>query len=276
MAPRLIPGFHAGLRWLDGKPQFSTPPEVIITTGRQAAAVGKYVCQRYRQQQQTISHIQILNPKDNPANYQWLLLPKHDGRQGDNIIPFTGSIHPYDAAWFEQKSSGRSPQAGPIAVLLGHPAKAYFKQQLVTDLKQIKAAHDRQPLLICGSPRLPDNEQKRIKQWLQSGDRSWFNANDGDNPYQTILSSAQHIYVTADSINMMNECAASNAQVSLLAEQWVQSQKHQRFIQSLAARWSAIGTTQAEFSKPMHAIAEVWQDPRFQNWLNSPFSSNTG
>ena len=276
MAPRLLPGFPAGLNWPNQQPDFRQPPGVIITTGRKAAAVGKYVCQRYRQQQQSISHIHILDPKDQASNYTWLLLPEHDGRNGDNIITFTGSIHPYDGAWFTQHPSSSTNPLWPVAVLLGNPPANYFKQQLQQDLQRIRQAHDNSALLICGSPRLPKPRQQQIAQWTQANDRVWFSTDDGENPYQFILVNAQHIYVTADSINMMNECAASQAQVSLLARHSIHSAKHQRFMQSLHDRWSAMGERKQPVNNPVHAIEQVIQDRRFQMWLNSPFSSNGG
>lgn len=276
MAPRILPGFHSGLRWSSDQPNFSQAPAVIITTGRKAAAVGKYVCQRYRQQQRVVKHIQILDPKDQASNYTWLLLPEHDGRSGDNIVTFTGSIHPYDSAWFARHQSASNPSNWPVAVLVGKPPARYFKHQLSADLQRIRQAHNHQPLLLCGSPRLPRPEQQKITRWAKPEDHVWFTSDDGDNPYQSILLTAQHIYVTADSINMMNECAASGAQVSLLARDAIRSTKHLSFMQSLQDRWTEFGESRQPIKAPSHAAAEVIQDPRFQNWLNSPFSSSVG
>ncbi len=277
LTPRIIPGFHKGLTWRqDKKPQFASPPEVIITTGRIAAAVGKFVSQRFRFQGIQVKHIQILNPKDAAKNYDVLLLPEHDQKSGPNIVTYSGSIHPFDAQWFTQEAHKQVQNTFATALVIGNPPKEYFKQQLSADLKRIRHANHNHSLMVCGSPRLANAHTKLLKSLLKENDQFWFSDADGVNPYQDILRQSRHIYVTADSINMMNECAASSAQVTLLATPWIKSPKHKRFIHALKQRWSDFENSIPPVGTTPYALSQIIQNEMFQKLLNSPTSSNSG
>ncbi len=276
-APRIIPGFQNGFNWQNGKPDFNHPPDIIITTGRKAAAVGKYITQRYRKQSTQLKHIQILNPKDNADNYAVLLIPEHDQKKGPNIIRFVGSIHPFSPQWFSQSVHPSSNQINPIAVIIGNPPSQYFRQEFKTELQQIRVQYPEQPIEICGSPRLSEKIIGAIKPLLNPNDTFWFNLDDGPNPYQTLLQQAKHLFVTADSINMLNECAGSDAPVTLLATNCIQNPKHKRFIDSLTNRWQSFTEHAAKPIVPIpYALDEIINDVNFQKLLKSPSSSNDG
>ncbi|VAW47443.1 hypothetical protein MNBD_GAMMA02-438 [hydrothermal vent metagenome] len=275
--PRIIPGFQNGFNWQSEKPNFDHPPDIIISTGRKAAAVGKYITQRYRKQSTQLKHIQILNPKDNADNYALLLIPEHDQKIGPNIITFVGSIHPFSPQWFSQEVHPPSNQINPIAVIIGNPPIQYFRQGFKTELQQIRVQYPEQPIELCGSPRLSEKIVDEIKPLLNPNDTFWFNHDDGPNPYQTLLQQAKHLFVTADSINMMNECAGSDVPVTLLATNCIQNPKHKRFIDSLANRWQSFIRHTAESIVPIpYALDEIINDVNFQKLLKYPSSSNHG
>jgi len=277
LTPRIIPGFKKGLIWQENnKPDFMMPPDVIITAGRIAAAVGKFVSQRFRYQGIKVNHIHILNPRDSASNYDLLLLPEHDQKSGSNIISYSGSIHPFDSLWFNRNLGAQPGQDIQSAIVIGNPPKDYFKQQLAADLKKIRRLNNNGSLMVCGSPRLPTYHLVPIKALLRKDDCFWFGDEDGANPYRRILCHAQHIFVTADSINMMNECAASKVPVTLLATSWIKSPKHKRFIHALGHRWSDFETITKPVSRAPYALSQIVNDVKFQKLLNSPNSSNSG
>jgi len=277
LAPKMLPGFKNGFKWQDKKPDFQHPPNLIITTGRKAAVAGKYVAQKLRKHATRFKHIQILNPKDNYNNYDLLLLPKHDQISGSNIITFTGSIHPFNPQWFSDTKHSSIHQYPAPAVILGNPPKKYFKLQFATDLKNIRMLYPEQPIFFCGSPRLSGQVIDSIKSLFDSQDKFWFNDNDGPNPYQTLLQQAKHIFITADSINMLNECAGSHIPLTLLAQKHIQNPKHHRFIDSLANRWQGFEKQPCVSIAPIpYALDDVIKDAHFQKLLNSPTSFNNG
>ncbi len=270
-APRIIPAFKQGIHWQQ-IPDTDDMPDLIITTGRQAAAVGKFLKQTSLK---TAKHIQILNPKDKLTNYDLTLVPAHDQISHPQAINFSGSLHPYDPNWFQNTATAK-PSETFVAVVLGNPNKTYFKHNLTEELRKIRQLYPTAKIWVCGSPRLNPAAINRIRQQLPDEATAWFGSADGDNPYQTILRHAQHIFVTVDSINMMNECAASQSRVSLLAQQHIPSPKHRRFINSLADRWSDFSDdAPANYSVP-YGPDQVLQHPLFQKLLNSPNSSSSG
>ena len=72
-APRILPGFGKNIIWKNSsKPDIKNLPDIIITTGRRMAAIGKHFKRKYH-----LKHVQILNPKDSPKNYDVLICPEH-------------------------------------------------------------------------------------------------------------------------------------------------------------------------------------------------------
>lgn len=275
-APKLLPGFDRAMLWAESKqPNLNHRPNLIITTGRQAAAVGKHLRNKLKHKGLQTKHIQILNPKDDPSNYDLLLLPAHDGCSGNQVINFSGSLHPFDSAWYHSAPPA-PPQFPHVALVMGNPPKHYFKQAFSAELKQIRTCYPNENLLVCGSPRLKEEHVKKIKNQLIENDVFWFDTKDGKNPYHDILRFARHIYVTADSINMINECASSEAQLSILAKTHITSNKHLRFIESIDDRLTDLSTSQTSLPTAIRGIDKVIADDKLQKLLNSPTASSSG
>lgn len=280
-APRLFPGFGASINWTNNsQPAMNQCPDLIISTGRKAAAVGKWLKRKLFNKEKKITQWQILNPKDSPENYDLLFIPKHDQITGDNIINYTGSIHPFDQKWHQQQTSNNENKFN-IALIIGNPPDSYFKTDFVRELNQIRLIYPNQNILFCGSPRLSHQHHIIIRSLLSERDICWLKKTDGKNPYQQILQSCQHMFVTADSINMVNECASSRAQVSLLAKSHITSKKHQHFFESINHRLTGFNQSlnqpeQLTQTPLTHPLDEILQDPRFQIFLKSPNSSNFG
>lgn len=277
--PRLMPLFKRGICWHRGTPNFKQNPDLIITTGRKAAAAGKYVIAKLSR---TVPHIQILHPGDRPSQYDLLLLPAHDQKTGPNIITFNGSIHPYHPTWFNPVNSYHETPC-PV-IMLGNPKAAYFESQWPAELDQIKSSYPGAPLFVCGSPRTQSKIKHRVRGSLSAADNCWFGADDGDNPYVAWMRAASHLFVTTDSINMMNECAASHALVSLLAKDFIPSPKHRRFIDSCVERWTGLAKNNSQEQADLalrtlpvkYALDQVLADDRLLKLLKSPNSSSGG
>ena len=239
LAPRLLPKFDLAVKWMTKNPDTTKPPELIITTGRKAAAVGKHYRLVLNSLNHSTQHIQILNPKDNLANYDVVLIPDHDLVQGENVINFLGSIHPYSEDWFKHKHIEYSQY---MAIVLGNPKLKYFKFHFAKEIAKIRKHFPQTPLFFCGSPRLTKESKSTITSVATPQDKVWLNEQDGTNPYQSLLSGAKKIFVTSDSINMINEACQSPAPVSILAMNCIPTPKHQRFINSINHRVCSLET----------------------------------
>ncbi len=229
-APRRLPRFNLAINW-STTPHLKTPPDLIITTGRKAAAVGKHFKHLLTRQNHPCKHIQILNPKDNLDKYDWVLIPEHDNIKGTNVINFVGSIHPYDQQWFKQDKDDTFSQY--LAIFIGNPQKKYFESKFAEEIRIIHKHFKETPLYFCGSPRLDMENKEIISSLARSQDKVWLNKTDGPNPYESLLKNAKKIFVTSDSINMINEPCASSVPVSILAKDYPPSPKHRRFFDSI-------------------------------------------
>lgn len=268
-APRMVPGFKHGFSWQDSKPDMNQLPNIIITTGRKTAAMGKFFTQRIKKLGKQVKHIHILNPKDSVRNYDVVLLPEHDLKSGANVITFTGSIHPFSPQWFKSENDSTKNLQNTIAILIGNPSAQYFKQEFQLELSKIRKLYPNQNALICGSPRLSKNAINTIKPILAPNDIYWFGKNQGENPYQHALRQAKHLFVTSDSINMMNECAGSSLPVTLLAVDFIQSKKHLLFIDSLAHRWQSFEDNSEKTVAPVpYSLNQLLSNNKFQKLLN--------
>lgn len=216
--------------------QFSEPlasSRLLISTGRQMAGVGRWL---NKNSPSEAKHVHILNPGYYFRDIDVVMMPQHDRHRYPKAITFRGNLHPFNDQWFKQHS--RTQNKTTIALFIGNPGNAYFKQQFKADLQQIREVFKSTKLFLCGSPRINHETQSFIRGLVKPTESVWLDVCDGDNPYQTLLANADKIFVTADSINMMNEAGASQAALTLLAQDYIKSRKHHRFIQSIEHRLS--------------------------------------
>ncbi|KAA3649669.1 MAG: hypothetical protein DWP95_01910 [Proteobacteria bacterium] len=232
--PHHLPGLGFSLR--HQLPDLAIVPQLIISTGRQMAGAGRWL---KKHQHQQAKHIHILNPGYYFSDIDLVLIPEHDHYRYPRAIQFRGNLHPYNERWFKQQPQAKETKKTRLALFIGNPGKAYFNRQFKTDLKRIHDTFRGAQLTICGSPRLDRNTQDYIRAIKGAQDTMWLHPDDGDNPYQKLLAQADKIFVTADSINMMNEAGASPAALTLLAQDFIKSKKHHRFMRSINHRLSA-------------------------------------
>ena len=82
--------------------------------------------------------------------------------------------------------------------------------------------------------------------------------NEGENPYAGLLGLAEHIIVTADSVNMVGEACTSGAPVQVL--NWQVSPKFRTFhgdMQAAGLTRPFVGELDARLSTPANATPEI-------------------
>ncbi len=232
---RLIPGAgpvrRAGL-----EPPW---PRLLIATGRRTVAPVLAVA---RQGGGATFTVQIQNPRVDPARFGLVVAPRHDGLSGPNVIATLGSMHGITPAklaagagtlapWIEDLPRPR------VAVLLGGTNDGYRFGPTAARRLGIKLARLIREaggsLMVTGSRRTDPAALTLLVAMLAEVPHIVWDGRP-PNPYLGYLGSADMVVVTADSVNMTTEAAATGKPV-LVAGLPVYEPKFQRFHDGMMA-----------------------------------------
>ena len=238
LSPRLVLGGHLALPNLQ-RTAFAPPwPTVAIGCGRGAALFTRML------RGDTARHchtVQILNPRIDPAHWDTVIAPRHDGLTGTNVLQLLGSLNPVDDAWLEDGREA-SPALGKlprprIGVLLGGPRTGirideHYAQQLA-DRLLARQRVEGGSILVLASRRTPTAVIAVMRTRMRGiPGLIWAGQDDGSNPYPGVLGWADRLVVTPDSVNMLSEACAAGCAVQTWALAPLPS-KLARFHQSL-------------------------------------------
>ncbi len=195
------------------KPPITPPwPDVLITAGRKAIAASLYI--KKKNPQTFTVHLQ--DPKIAPHNFDLVAAPAHDNYTGPNVITTTAapnrvtlaslSTHPH----FAEFANLNSPR---VAVLIGgnshtHTLTPQIMNNLVAQLKSLNAG-----LMITTSRR---TGEKNLEILQNSGLKAYIWDGTGDNPYLSMLASADYIIVTNDSVSMLSDAGSTGKPVYIV------------------------------------------------------------
>lgn len=231
-APRRLPGSshafgEAFYRGLGGA------PALAIGCGRQAALATRELRAR------GAYAVQILDPRLDPASWDLVIAPQHDGLHGANVVTLTGSLHPVDDTWLKQARRAFASFAfeGPQLALLvgGTSAHAPFDARTFAPVvERVRTWADRMRgrVLATASRRTPDDVRDALRHAMPSPHRVWAGETDSPNPYAGLLAWADMIVCTADSVNMLSEACATHAPVYVAGVDALQG-RPRRFVDHL-------------------------------------------
>lgn len=215
LAPRRLPGAEAAFGD-DFRRLLRSPPAWALGCGRRPALATRLLRERGTRV------IQLLNPRLDPAHWDLVVAPEHDGLRGNNVVTLCGSLNAVDEAWlaagraafpaFAQLPSPRT------VVLLGGPTSAVRFDRAAFEVMAAKLEHwlavGGGSLLVVGSRRTPPKLARLARAyWADTPGLRWFDAGDGPNPYAGALGWADRVVVTPDSVNMVSEACATAAPV---------------------------------------------------------------
>ncbi len=240
-APRLLPGGRLALPLPERRGILVPPwPAVAIGCGRAAA----YYTRLLRKLSDGGTYaIQILDPRIDPAHWDTVIAPRHDGLTGPNVLHPVGSLNPVDEAWLAEgreicPTFGDLP--GPrVAVLLGGPRKgiaidAAYAAALA-DRLVAQQRRDGGSVLALASRRTPATVIATLRERLVGVPGVvWSSEKEGINPYPAAMGWADRIVVTPDSINMLSEACAVGCAVQTFVTAPL-SGKFERFHRALHA-----------------------------------------
>lgn len=227
-------------------------PDLLIATGRNTVAPALAV---KRASAGKTFWVQIQDPRFSREQADLLVVPSHDRVEGANVLVTLGAVHRVTRARLAAGAARFAPVLGGlprplVAVLLGGDNRAYrLSPARLTVLADQLAALARQGygLAITPSRRTGDVVRAALDKRL-GGLPVFLWDGTGENPYFGLLGSADAVVVTADSVNMVSEAAATGKPVHVAALDGG-SPKFERFHAAMA---------EAGITRPFRGAIERW------------------
>lgn len=204
--------------------------------------------------------VQLQDPRMNPREFDVVIPPMHDGLEGQNVLPIVGACNrvtaeKLDRSVSEYRSANLEELPGPrFAILIGGKSKrqdiSAARARAISDSLAAVQRETGGTLMATLSRRTSHAARMQFRTWL-APHCAVFYEDEGANPYPAILGVADHIFVTADSVNMATEASTTGKPVHILAVDG-QLGKLAKFHQSLARRGCA---------RPFNGRLETWSYP---------------
>lgn len=204
--------------------------------------------------------VQLQDPRINPREFDVVIPPMHDGLEGPNVLPIVGACNRItqermERAVSEYKSANLEDLPSPrFAVLIGGKSKrqdiSAARARAISDSLAAVQRETGGTLMATLSRRTSRAARLQFRTWL-APHCAVFYEDEGANPYPAMLGVADHVFVTADSVNMATEASATGKPVHILAVDG-QLGKLARFHRSLARRGCA---------RPFNGKLETWSYP---------------
>jgi mitochondrial fission protein ELM1 len=171
--------------------------------------------------------VQLQDPRVNPREFDLVAPPQHDGLEGRNVLPIVGACH-------RVTPQRIIDEAGPPLAFLAEQTRPRFaaliggksKRQDIR-ARRARALSETLALLKNGSGgSLAVTLSRRTGEAARTAFAAHLaphcalfydpSIDDGANPYFAMLAAADAIFVTADSVNMATEAAATGKPIHVL------------------------------------------------------------
>jgi mitochondrial fission protein ELM1 len=196
-------------------------PDVWIATGR--ATLPLSLMAKRRSGGRTFV-VQTQDPRWRTGDYDLVVAPRHDGIEGPNVLPITGSPHRVTASRLAEGATAFAAQLEPlprprVAVLIGGTSRAHdlpvghaaaLGERIATAVADVGGS-----LMLTFSRRTPEAAKAAMTARLSALPGMIWDGT-GPNPYFAFLHYAGQILVTEDSANMAAEAASTGKPVHVL------------------------------------------------------------
>src|SRR5690349_10405016 len=195
-------------------------PDLLIACGRLASAPARAA---KRASGGRIFWVQVQDPRFARDEVDLMVVPAHDPARGANVFRTLGAVHRVTAPRLAQGSAALAPRLAQlprplVAVLLGGDNRVYrLTEARFAAFADQLAALARQGMGIAITPsRRTSQEALRLLGGRLAGMPYFLWDGSGDNPYFGMLGLADAVLVTADSVSMVSEAAASGKPVHIV------------------------------------------------------------
>lgn len=227
-------------------------PDILIACGRNTIAPALAV--KTASAGRTL-WVQIQDPHFARDRADLLIVPQHDPARGANVFATLGAVHRVTPARLAAGAGQWAPRLAHlpqprVAVLIGGSNRAFriSAAQLARLAEQLAALARRGlGVMVTPSRRTGETGMRLLRERL-AGLPAFLWDGSGDNPYFGMLALADAILVTADSVSMVSEAAATGKPVHILGLDGG-SAKFARFHAALAA---------AGITRPFRGAIEHW------------------
>ena len=221
-------------------------PDLWIANGR--ASIPFSIAMRRWSRGRTLV-VQLQDPLRSPRLFDVVAPPAHDELIGPGVFPLLGSAHRITPEKLQEGLAAfphfQDLPHPRIAVLVGGRSKAFDlppeRAQALADELAALLDGSGGSLLMTFSRRTPPAARAILSRRLAGRPGLIWDGeapSAGPNPYLAILAAADHVLVTADSINMVAEAASTGKPVQIVSLPGSQARKD-RFHSALRARGAA-------------------------------------
>jgi len=221
---QLSPWFRAGLSRAFADDVLAPPwPDLLFASGRLSVPASLYVRAQSVKAGKPTFTVQVQDPVIDPANFDAVVAPLHDGLSGSNVIATKGALHRVTAGLIAEGAQQLKPRLGElrrpyIGVLVGGGNGAFRlgPEEICTFASRLAAlALAMEASLIVTPSRRTGKQNTLLLGQSLAGTRAFVWDGTGANPYFGILGLADQLVVTADSVNMITEACATGKPVHI-------------------------------------------------------------
>ena len=183
---------------------------IVISCGRKSVIPSIYLKNKYKSK---IINIHIQDPKVSLNNFDFVVVPEHDGLTGDNVLTTKGAIHylTKDELVLSQNylKLKIDPKKKIVSFIIGGPNKYYSYDDNIMDNVFLKIKknfiQNNYQAIIIPSMRTPEKIIEKAQNYFDKNQIVIPNVDK--KAYLSSLQLADHIVVTCDSTSMISEAA---------------------------------------------------------------------
>lgn len=191
-------------------------PDLLLTSGRKSIAAARFI---KRQSSGRTVTVHLQDPRISAHHFDLVAVPAHDSLRADNVIVtaaapnrITKKLIDTARLDFQQFENIKQPR---VAVLIGGTSKAYRMTAAMTESLASRLLRLDASLMITCSRRTPAQIQHILKARLSHPPHYLWDGT-GANPYHAMISWADIILVTADSVSMISESCTAGKPVYMI------------------------------------------------------------
>ena len=204
--------------------------DIVLSCGRKSVIPSIFLKRKFGNK---IMNIHIQDPKVSLNNFDFVVIPEHDGISGKNVITSKGAIHYLRNSELDQNINYLKPQVNKkkvVTFIAGGPTKYYdYSEKVINEifLKIDKNFISRGfQLIFIPSMRTPQNIIDLAKNYF---DKDQIIITEVDKrAYLSSLKLSDYIVVTCDSTSMISESAITGKPIYVA--QMPSIKKNERFM----------------------------------------------